>query len=190
MSDAIFSNGRPANQGPYDKSDLSAPQELVDFGSIAFVPNPLVNVRAEIEEGTQRIVAISFDYQDSTLQVQAFAMPKGRAMWEEILEDISSSLENQGVQKERHSGPFGIELLAEIPLPDDVTKTVRMFGVDGDRWLLRGTISGSAIKDLLSKDLLEDIFRGMVVNRGEVPLPPRELLPLVLPAGAIVPKAN
>jgi hypothetical protein len=190
MSDATFNNGRPANQGPYDKSDLAAPQELVDFGSIAFVPNPLVSVRAEIEEGTQRIVAISFDYQDSTLQVQAFAIPKGKGLWEEVLDDISSSLENQGVHKERHSGPFGIELLAEIPLQEKVTKTVRMFGVDGDRWLLRGTISGSAIKDLISKDLLEDIFRGVVVNRGEVPLPPRELLPLALPAGAIVPKAN
>jgi hypothetical protein len=65
-----------------------------------------------------------------------------------------------------------------------------MFGVDGDRWLLRGTISGSALTDLAAKSELEDIFKGMVVNRGEVPLPPRELLPLSLPAGAIVPKAN
>jgi hypothetical protein len=65
-----------------------------------------------------------------------------------------------------------------------------MFGVDGDRWLLRGTISGSAIKDINAKAQLEDIFRGIVINRGEVPLPPRELLPLALPAGAIVPKAN
>ena len=102
MSDTTFSNGRPANQGPYDKSDLAAPQELVDFGSVAFVPNPLVSVRAEIEEGTRRIVAISFDYQDSTLQVQAFAIPKGRTMWEEVLDDIATSLEAQGVEKQRH----------------------------------------------------------------------------------------
>jgi hypothetical protein len=190
MSDAVFGNGRLANQGPYDKSDLKAPQELVDFGSLAFVPNPLVSVRADIDEGTQRIVAISFDHQDSTLQVQAFATPKGKNMWEEIVEDISASLLNQGVEIEKHSGPFGIELLAEIPVQDQTQKTVRMFGVDGDRWLLRGTVSGSAIKDLNAKSQLEDIFRGIVVNRGEVPLPPRELLPLNLPAGAIVPKAN
>ena len=190
MNDSIFANGRQVNQGPYDKSDLNAPQELVDFGSLAFVPNPLVSVRAEIEDGSQRIVAISFDYQDSTLQVQAFATPKGMNMWEEVLEDISTSLKNQSVETERHTGPFGIELLAEVPIPDQSTKTVRMFGVDGDRWLLRGTISGSAIKDINAKAQLEDIFRGIVINRGEVPLPPRELLPLALPAGAIVPKAN
>jgi hypothetical protein len=190
MSDQIFGTGRPANQGPYSKSDLAAPQELVDFGCIAFVPNPLVGVRAEIEEGTQRIVAISFDFQDSTLQVQAFASPKGRGIWEEVLEDISTSLSSQGVAMERHAGPFGIELHADIPIGDTQTKTVRMFGVDGDRWLLRGTISGSAVSELTSKAELEDIFRGIVVDRGEVPLPPRELLPLNLPAGAIVPKAN
>lgn len=190
MPDAIFGNSRQANQGPFTKSDLNAPQELVDFGALAFSPNSLVSVRAEIEEGTQRIVAISFDYQESTLQVQAFAMPKGKSMWEEVLKDISESLMNKGVEIEKHSGPFGIELLAEIPAPEQGTKTVRMFGVDGDRWLLRGTVSGLAIKDLAAKSQLEDIFRGIVVNRGEVPLPPRELLPLTLPAGAIVPKAN
>jgi hypothetical protein len=65
-----------------------------------------------------------------------------------------------------------------------------MFGFSGDRWLLRGVISGSAISDLESKTELENVFRGIVVRRGEVPLPPRELLPLALPEGAIVPKAN
>jgi hypothetical protein len=190
MPESYSANGRHGNQGPYDKSDLSAPDELVEFGSIAFVPNPRVSVRAEIEEGTQRIVAISFDYQESTLQVQAFATPKGISIWGEILEDISSSLMIQGVAMERHAGPFGLELHAQLPSTDNQTKTVRMFGVDGDRWLLRGTISGSALTDQEAKYELEDIFRGVVVHRGEVPLPPRELLPLSLPAGAIVPKAN
>jgi len=34
------------------------------------------------------------------------------------------------------------------------------------------------------------VFRSIVIRRGQVPLPPRELLPLSLPEGAIVPKAN
>jgi len=190
MSDAFTRIGSVVNQGPYDKSDLEAPQELVDFGCIAFVPNPLVGVRAEVEEGTQRIVAISFDYKDSTLQVQAFATPKGNSMWEDVLEDIATSLKNQDISMERHAGPFGLELYAEIPTGINKTKSVRMFGVDGQRWLLRGTVSGAAISELDSKAELENIFRGIVVDRGEVPLPPRELLPLNLPAGAIAPKAN
>jgi hypothetical protein len=56
--------------------------------------------------------------------------------------------------------------------------------------LLRGTISGAAITDLEQRSELEDVFRGLVVNRGETPLPPREVLPLELPTGSIVARAK
>jgi len=75
--------GRQLNRGPWDSSDLNAPTDLVDFGSILFVPNPGVGVRADIEEGTQRVVAISFDYRESVLQVQAFASSKGATLWDD-----------------------------------------------------------------------------------------------------------
>jgi hypothetical protein len=176
--------------GPFNESDVNAPTELADFGSIAFVPNPRVNVRAEIEEGTGRMVALSFDFQDSSLQVQAFASPKGEQLWDEVLNDIVANLESQGVKLERHAGPFGNELHAQMPIGASDLKPVRMFGFSGDRWLLRGVISGPAVAELGSKTELESVFRGIVVRRGEVPLPPRELLPLSLPEGAIVPKAN
>ncbi|NBR26621.1 MAG: DUF3710 domain-containing protein [Micrococcales bacterium] len=176
--------------GPYDISDPSAPKDVAVFGSICFVPSSLVTVRAEIEEGTGRMVALSFDYQDSTLQVQAFASPKGESLWEDVLSDITANLESQGVSLERHLGPFGAEIYAHIPISQDELKPVRMFGLSGDRWLLRGVISGSAVTELESKNELESVFRSIVIRRGQVPLPPRELLPLSLPEGAIVPKAN
>jgi hypothetical protein len=65
-----------------------------------------------------------------------------------------------------------------------------MFGFNGDRWLLRGTISGAAISDLNQRLELEDVFRGLVVRRGETPFPPREILPLSLPTGSIVTRAS
>ncbi len=176
--------------GPFDESEFVDSTDLAEFGSIAFIPNPRVSVRAEIEEGTGRMVALSFDFKDSSLQVQAFASPKGENLWEEVLNDIVASLESQGVSLERHSGPFGSEVHAQMPMSASETKTVRMFGFSGDRWLLRGVISGPAVNELESRTELENVFRGIVVRRGEVPLPPRELLPLSLPEGAIVPKAN
>jgi hypothetical protein len=176
--------------GPFDSSDSNAPTDLAEFGSIAFLPNPRVAVRAEIEEGTGRMVALSFDYLDSTLQVQAFASPKGESLWDEVLGDITANLESQGISIERHLGPFGTEIYAHIPISQDELKPVRMFGLSGDRWLLRGVISGSAVSELEPKNELEGVFRSIVIRRGQVPLPPRELLPLSLPEGAIVPKAN
>jgi len=176
--------------GPYDSSDLNAPAELVNFGSIAFSPNPLVTVRAVVEDGTSRFIAIAFDYKDSTLQVQAFASPKGIKIWDEVLEDISTSLANQGVAVRRENGPFGLEIFANVPELDGSERTLRMFAADGERWLLRGTMSGKNFEDLEVKTFLEDIFKGIVVFRGEAPLPPREILPLELPQNSIVPKAG
>jgi hypothetical protein len=171
--------------GPWDSSDLRAPQDLVDFGAISFVPNPNVVVRADIEESTQRVVAISFDYLDSVLQVQAFAAAKNESLWEQVLDDIVNSLISQDISMEKMQGPFGPEFIAELPNAAGGSQKVRMFGVDGGRWLLRGTISGPAVYELEQRAELERIFRGLVVNRGETPLPPREILPLVLPIGSI-----
>jgi len=176
--------------GPYDSSDINAPLEVANFGSISFTPNSLVTVRAEVDQETGKMVAIAFDYKASSLQVQAFASPKGVAIWNEVVDDIAANLTSQGVQVESQVGPFGLELLAELPDQTTMNSRVRMFGFSGDRWLLRGTIAGTAITDLEERTFLEDIFRGVVVTRGEIPLPPRELLPLELPAGAIVPKGS
>jgi len=190
MQDINSATGRQINRGPWDSSNLNAPKDLVDFGSISFVPNPNVGVRAEVEEDTQRVVAISFDYKESVLQVQAFASSKSSSLWDEVVEDIFESLTSQSINCEKTSGPHGVEIQAELPLGDGRNQTVRMFGFSGDRWLLRGTISGSAITDLEQRSELEDIFRGLVIRRGETPLPPREILPLELPAGSIVTRAN
>ena len=190
MNDSLYPNSSGPLLGPFDESDVNAPTDLAEFGSIAFAPNPRVAVRAEIEEGTGRMVALSFDFSDSTLQVQAFASPKGESLWDQVLSDITANLESQGVSIERHLGPFGSEIYAHIPISSDELKPVRMFRVSGDRWLLRGVISGSAVTDLEAKNELEGVFRSIVIRRGQVPLPPRELLPLALPEGAIVPKAN
>lgn len=176
--------------GPYDISDVGAPTEVASFGSVSFVPSPLITVRAEVEDVTNRIVALSFDYKDSSLQVQAFASPKGEPIWEAVMDDIATNLSSQGVPVQRETGPFGFELLAEIRKQDDTSQLVRMFAFNGDRWLLRGTMSGKALRDIESRTFLEDFFRSFVVSRGEQPLPPRELLPLELPSGAIVPKGS
>lgn len=179
-------NSKSLNKGPWDSTDLNAPKDLVDFGSLLFVPNPSVGVRADIEESSQRVVAISFDYKESVLQVQAFASSKGSTLWDQVVEDIFKSLSIQNLSTEKTPGPYGIEIHAELPTSNGNTQKVRMFGFSGDRWLLRGTISGAAITDPEQRAELEDVFRGLVVRRGETPLPPREILPLELPSGSIV----
>jgi hypothetical protein len=57
-------------------------------------------------------------------------------------------------------------------------------GVDGPRWLLRGTVLGRAAIEPDAAAQLEDSFRRVIVVRGSEPMAPREPLGLTLPAGA------
>ena len=190
MSNFSQDNPRFANTGPHDSSDFNAPEDLANFGAISFVPNSLVTVRAEVEIDSQNPVALSFDYKESMLQIQAFASSKGANLWDEIMESMELTLKAQGLDYEKVAGPFGLELVGDVMVSTGNVQKVRMFACSGERWLLRGDMSGLALTDVDQRAELEDIFRGIVINRGETPYPPRERLPLQLPPGAIVPKAR
>jgi hypothetical protein len=61
-------------------------------------------------------------------------------------------------------------------------RIARFIGVDGPRWFLRGVISGKGAVDPGAAAQVEDLFRSIVVVRGTTPMPPRDLIPLTVPA--------
>ena len=71
--------------------------------------------------------------------------------------------------------------------PQMPERQLKFFGADGPRWFLRGILSGQALQDEATSVVLDNVFRQLVVNRGLEALPPRELLPLVMPAGNVAP---
>lgn len=168
--------------GPYDLSEVPAIRPYVDLGAIKVLPREGLQLRLDVEEGSKRIVAVSLDFQDSTLQVQAFSAPKASGVWLGIVNQIETQLASQGTTFERVDGVFGPELLATVP--GNTTAKMRFIGVDGPRWVLRGIVSGAALGDSAKMTAIEDLFRSLVIVRGEMPMPPRELLPLRVPAGA------
>ena len=83
------------------------------------------------------------------------------------------------------AGPFGPEVRAEIPVASGQagdTRVARFIGVDGPRWFLRGVIAGAGAGGGESAAQIEDLFRSIVVVRGNMPMPPRDLIPLSMPA--------
>ena len=54
-------------------------------------------------------------------------------------------------------------------------------GVDGRRWFLRGVLSGAAAQPGPASDLLEQVFAGTRVVRGDLAMAPRDLLGLRMP---------
>lgn len=179
-------------QGPFDHDEVQENPNQADFGAIRFVPIPDVEVRLEIDEQSQRVLALQFEVANSNIQVQAYAAPKSEGLWHSVRAQIEQSVQAQGGQTEERLGSFGPELLAKLPLLDDKGSQVghrfaRFIGVDGPRWFLRGMIGGAAINDPAAASQVDQVFRNLVVYRGNEPVPPRELLTLQLPAGVIAP---
>lgn len=176
-----------AENGPFDESEARAVRPYIDLGAIKILPREGLNLRLEVEEQTKRIVAVGLDYAGSTLQVQAFAAPRSTGLWDETRDQIKAQVLQQGGRVEERDGPLGRELLAEVPViagtdPSAGKRLARFVGVDGPRWFLRGVIGGAGTADLDAASQIEDLFRSIVVVRGNTPMPPRDLIPLRMPA--------
>lgn len=182
------SKSAPADReenGPFDESEANPVRPYVDLGGVKILPRPELQLRLEVEEGTQRVVAVGLDYAGSTLQVQPFAAPRTSGLWHEIREQIVDQIHKQGGETRIAEGPFGPEVFANIPVttPGEPgsSRLARFVGVDGPRWFLRGVIAGEGVVNADSAAQIEDLFRSIVVVRGNTPMPPRDLIPLHMP---------
>ena len=189
-ADAADRAGRAAT-GPFDLSEIENQDGYVDLGALLIAPQEGLQLRLEVEEATQRVVAVTMDLNGSSLQLQAFAAPRSEGLWDEIREQIGQSVGSQGGQVEEIQGSFGTELLAKLPASGSDGshgyRVARFIGVDGPRWFLRGVLGGEAAVDRDAAGALEGLFRQIVVVRGENPMPPRDLLQLRLPKDAAAP---
>jgi hypothetical protein len=201
--------------GPWDSEDEYPELQRLDFGSIQVPVAPGLGFQVNFEatqvddEGNPldgRPVAVLVQYEESAMQLQAFAAPKRSGIWADIRRDTAKDIEEdaQG-QTQENEGPFGPELLAMVPaqlteeilaeMPQEMREQIpaefieqgwapqliRFIGVDGPRWFLQAIVQGAAIEDEEQWQVLEDVFRNIVVVRGESPMPPRELLELQVP---------
>lgn len=177
-----------ADNGPLDESEANAVRPYVDLGGIKLVPRDGLQLRLEIEEGSKRVVAVGIDFSGSTLQVQPFAAPRTSGLWHEIRAQIVDQIRAQGGEIEQRVGVFGPEIVARIPVSGGepgAVRVARFIGVDGPRWFLRGVVAGAGALEPAAASAIDDVFRSIVVVRGTTPMPPRDLIPLHVPAGAV-----
>src|SRR6478752_10436230 len=142
-------DGAVRNAGPYDASEIDNQDGYVDLGALLIAPREGLQLRLEVEEATQRVVAVTMDLEGSSLQLQAFAAPRSEGLWDEIREQIGQSVGSQGGQVEEIPGDYGVELVAKLPAGDgsEGYRVARFIGVDGPRWVLRGVLGGEAAEE-------------------------------------------
>jgi hypothetical protein len=168
-----------AGVGPYDVSEAPDGVERLDLGSLRVPAVEGVEIRVQAgEDGTvQQVVLV---HGDSALQLGAFAAPRSEGIWDEVRDEIKSSLKADGVAAAETEGEYGTELRARVRSPEGPSE-LRFIGIDGPRWMVRGVFQGPAALDPEAAGPLAECLHGLVVDRGKEAMPVREALPLRLP---------
>ena len=150
------------SEAPFSLTDVQAEQFLEYY-------------RRLIE--TNRVMNVTLTQSGSSLQLTVLAAPRYHGIWNEVRAGI-----NQGEAPHEVDGTFGKEVLLSIPLPTGQEVPTRIVGVDGPRWMLRGIFTGkAAVAGTEDAGSFDKLFRSLVVDRGEEPVAPKDIIALTLP---------
>ncbi|NEG88704.1 DUF3710 domain-containing protein [Bifidobacterium aerophilum] len=181
--------GRGEEYGPWDVND----ENLIDYdmhldlGAYYLPYLQGLMLRLKASRATQQILGATITYGSSSLEIEAFAAPKSSGLWDDMRADLLEANANATEQP----GVFGTEVRLPVQLKGGKVFETRIVGVDGPRWMLRGIFSGKAA--VLPADpetvALNHFFADVVVDRGEEPLAPRDLIPMHAPVAPAERKA-
>jgi hypothetical protein len=172
--------------GPWDVAEVVDDRPRIDLGAMRVPTVTGMDLRVDVSD--EQVVAATVVLGESALQIHPFAAPRTLGIWDEVRREIAASITRDGGTVDEVEGPFGPELRAKVPVraPDGRSgvQAARFVGADGPRWFLRGVFTGQAAIKPSAGEPLEDVFRGVVVVRGDQPMPLREPLELRLPQDA------
>lgn len=181
--------GRGDERGPWDVEDENVPDydEYLDMGSYYLPFLKGIELRVKANRATQQVLGTTITYGSSSVEIEAFAAPKTLGLWDDVRADlIEANKEAKEVE-----GVFGTELALPVTVKGGRKVLTRIVGVDGPRWMLRGIFSGKAATDPEGEEAkaLNQFFADIVVERGDDPLAPRDLIPMHPPVAPAERKA-
>ena len=181
--------GRGDERGPWDVEDENVPDydEYLDMGSYYLPFLKGIELRVKANRATQQVLGTTITYGSSSVEIEAFAAPKTLGLWDDVRADL---IEANKDAKEVE-GVFGTELALPVTVKGGRKVLTRIVGVDGPRWMLRGIFSGKAATDPEDEEAkaLNQFFTDIVVERGDNPLAPRDLIPMHPPVAPAERKA-
>jgi hypothetical protein len=175
--------------GPWDVDEVPDDVvERIDLGSLLVPPVEGAEVRLQVDEQTGQVQSVMLAAVDGALELRAFAAPRNGDLWSEIRPQISADVAQHGGTATERSGRWGIELVCnmQVLMPDGTQgiQPSRIVGVNGSRWMLRGTFLGRPAVEADDSRAWEDALASVVVRRGDHAMPVGDALPLVLPPEA------
>lgn len=178
----------PRPSGPFDASEVDlteARRTRIDLGGLLVPGIQGMQVQLQLDKPSGRAIRALLRLDNAAVQLIAVAAPRSSGMWDQTRLQVIEDAKNRGGTAEEASGPFGPEVRAVVPVTTSEGKKgrqpSRVSGIDGPRWMLRATFLGSATSDPAELQRMADLVRGVVVVRGEQPLPPGDVISLTVP---------
>jgi hypothetical protein len=167
--------------GPFDEQAPDDGVPRLNLGSLLLPLPDEAQVQAKMSDqqpGVIEEVIVGTPIGD--IRVKAYAAPRSGGLWEEACGELATQLKSEGATVRSVSGEWGQELMATLG-----EMSIRVIGVEGERWMLRGHVVGPQALAAQAAHVLRTMVRGAVVVRGSQPWPPNEPLPIQLPPEAI-----
>lgn len=180
-------------QGPWDYDDEGIDPDdddrYISFGSMFLPLVEGLTIRAKRSQDPQSpspLESITVQLGDGAIEIVPFAAPKTLGLWDDMSDELLDANKSAKVQE----GRFGDEVMLPVTVKGKTMMT-RIVGVDGPRWLLRGIFTGDAADgESDNKKALEDYFAQIIVRRGDAPLAPRDIIPILPPKTAAQRRAD
>ncbi len=180
--------------GPFDSEEVDLTEDQVariDLGAVIVTPWEGLGLQLQVNESDRQVQAVTAVWKNSGLEVTLFAAPASGGLAEELREDAVDEAEQAGGNATLADGPFGSEVRRVLPQEgpggEQMFHVSRIWFAEGPRWLLRGTLLGEAAVGDADAPVVApfvELFRNLVVCRGDKPMVPGELIPMKLPEGA------
>lgn len=192
-ADADDADDIDLTQGPWDYDDEGIDPDdddrYISFGSMFLPLVEGLTIRAKRSQDPQSpspLESITVQLGDGAIEIVPFAAPKTLGLWDDMSDELLDANKSAKVQE----GRFGDEVMLPVAVKGKTMMT-RIVGVDGPRWLLRGIFTGDAADgESDNKKDLEDYFAQIIVRRGDAPLAPRDIIPILPPKTAAQRRAD
>ena len=101
--------------GPFDATEVEDDDGRLDLGALRIRGAEGMELRLEIDQEQQHVIAATAVLGESALQLQAFAAPRSGGVWADIRSEIAAAIETQGGTADLEDGPLGTELRTRMP---------------------------------------------------------------------------
>lgn len=174
-----------SEKGPFDASEDCPELNRLDLGALKVPVVDGMQVRLDTDDDSQRVLAVTLIHEGGGIQLQAFATPRSEGLWNTVRKQLANGVTSQGGEASELHTSLGKELAVEVPAKTEDgrpgKRAMRFAGVDGPRWFVRAVFSGKAVTDEELRSELSALFRGVIVDRGQEAMAPRELIVLTAP---------